>query len=77
MTVLRQRHGDPAGPAAELEDRPAGPARESTEPFDIVGALERPVVEVVQRGEPRGLVGVALDALPVTRRGRREPPVRV
>ena len=74
VTVLRDRNGDPTGPAAELEDRPAGATREAAEPLDVGPALERRKFQVVERRQARGLRRVAFGALPVTRRGRRAPP---
>jgi hypothetical protein len=50
VTVLRDRNGDPAGPAAEVEDRAAGAPREAAEPLDVRPALERRSVEVIERG---------------------------
>jgi hypothetical protein len=77
MTLLSDRHGDPAGPTAKLKDRPAGAPREAAEPLDVGSSLERGVIEVVQRGQAGGLGGLAFGALPVTRCGRGEPPSRV
>ncbi|HYU81587.1 MAG TPA: hypothetical protein VFA31_02495 [Candidatus Polarisedimenticolia bacterium] len=74
MPVLRDRDGDPARAAAELEDRPAGATRKAAEPLDVWPALERGVIEVVQRREARGLARVALGTLPITKTCRREPP---
>src|SRR5437762_1641103 len=74
MTILFDRHRDPAGPAAELEDRPTRSAREAAEPLDVRSSLERRGIEVVERREARGLGRVAFGALPVTRLGHRAPP---
>src|SRR5207253_3820283 len=51
MAFLSDWHRDPAGPTAELEDRPAGAPRESAEPLDVGPTLERRDREVVQSGE--------------------------
>ena len=77
MAILCDRNGDPAGAAAQLEDRAARATREAAEPLDVRSSFERRVIEVVERREARGLGGIALGALPVTRRGRRAPPLRV
>jgi hypothetical protein len=55
MAVLSDRNRDPARPAAELEDRAAGPAREATEPLDVWSSFEWRGVEVVEGREARGL----------------------
>src|SRR5207248_9424796 len=41
MAILCDRHRDPAGPAAELEDRLTRSAREYAEPLDVQSYLER------------------------------------
>ena len=74
MSVLSDRDRDPSGTASELEDRPTRPAREAAEPLDVGAALERGVVEVVERGEARGLGGITLGTLPITQTGRCGPP---
>jgi hypothetical protein len=55
VTVLRDRNGDAAGAAAELEDRPARAARETAEPLDVGSALERRGIQVVKGRQARGL----------------------
>jgi hypothetical protein len=77
MTVLGDRNRDPARTAAELEDGPARPACEAGEPLDVRAALERGVIEVVERRQACGIGRVPRGAVPVTRRGRRVPPSRV
>src|SRR5439155_8174948 len=76
VALLRDRHRDTAGAAAELEDRASRPARESAEPLDVGPALERGDPEIVESREACCLRRVALGAEPVTRFGRREPPSR-
>jgi hypothetical protein len=77
MAVLSDRNRDPAGPAAELEDRAAGPAREAAEPLDVRSSFEWRGVEVIERREARRLGRVTFGALPITQPARREPPSRV
>src|SRR5207253_9125960 len=77
VPVLGDRHRDPSRTATELEDRPAGAAREAAEPLDVGADLGWRGREVVERRESRRFRGVALGAQPVTRRGRRAPPSRV
>src|SRR5206468_9612088 len=72
MAVLSDRNRDPAGPAAELEDRPAGATCQAAEPLDVRSSFEWRGVEVVERREAGGLGLIALSALPVTRRGRHD-----
>jgi len=51
VALLRDRHRDTAGAAAELEDRAPRPARESAEPLDVGAALERGDPEIVESRE--------------------------
>src|SRR5439155_20434480 len=74
VALLRDRHRDTAGAAAELEDRASRPARESAEPLDVGAALERGDSETVESLEACCLRRVALGAEPVPRFGRREAP---
>src|SRR5207237_10718870 len=76
MAVLRARHRDAAGAAAELQDRPARTACETGEPLHVRAGFDRPGGEVVQGGEARSLAGVAFHPLPVTTDGRCVPPSR-
>jgi hypothetical protein len=64
VAILRERYRDAAGTAPELEDRPAGPARDRAEPIGRGGWPVRGV-EVVQGGQPLGLLRGDLLAEPI------------